>query len=59
MWSSLLPQTTRHMFHVCARTRPRRWVECPDAIHMGRSLQEGFIELILGDLCDRVLGGTR
>ncbi|KAF0314751.1 hypothetical protein FJT64_000021 [Amphibalanus amphitrite] len=59
VWSSLLPETTRHMFRVCARSRPLSWAECPDAIHMGRSLQDSFLERILGGLCDRALGVLR
>ena len=56
VWSSLLPEVTRHMFHVCAcPEQPRRWSECPDAMHMGKTLQDGFCDLLLSDLSDRAL----
>ena len=58
VWSSLLPEVTRHMFHVCAPEQPRRWSECPDAMHMGRTLQDGFCDLLLSDLSDRGLSGA-
>ncbi|XP_043209949.1 uncharacterized protein LOC122374937 [Amphibalanus amphitrite] len=53
IWSSLLPEVTRHMFHVCARAPPDGWPECPDPVHMGKYLQDSFCSTLLRALCVR------
>ncbi|KAF0311888.1 hypothetical protein FJT64_017329 [Amphibalanus amphitrite] len=57
IWSSLLPEVTRHMFHVCARRADRD--NCPDPVHMGRSLQSGFSDTLMAVLCRRATAPRR